>query len=155
MFALFVCATFVWSFKYIFHPHDLLYPRMSLVIMLDSFVGLRIFIWRRPLVLWVSNIMLWNSKHLLFTVNNWTYVSSWALESRSSLFAFAYLLFSIWKAGPVYEVSLLLEHFSRNAWNKLGAMPTEEAMEEYIAIVDELFPNWADGSSAVSFRSHH
>ncbi|CAM0901780.1 unnamed protein product [Alopecurus aequalis] len=35
-----------------------------------------------------------------------------------------------------------------NAWNKLGAMPTEEAMEEYITIVDELFPNWADGSSA-------
>ncbi|XP_051219936.1 acyl-CoA-binding domain-containing protein 4 [Lolium perenne] len=35
-----------------------------------------------------------------------------------------------------------------NAWNKLGALPTEEAMEEYITIVDELFPNWADGSSA-------
>uniref|UniRef100_A0ACD5WR18 Uncharacterized protein n=1 Tax=Avena sativa TaxID=4498 RepID=A0ACD5WR18_AVESA len=35
-----------------------------------------------------------------------------------------------------------------NAWNKLGAMPTEEAMEEYITIVDEIFPNWADGSSA-------
>jgi acyl-CoA-binding protein len=45
--------------------------------------------------------------------------------------------------------------FARNAWNKLGAMPTEEAMEEYITIVDELFPNWADGSSAVSFISHH
>lgn len=27
-------------------------------------------------------------------------------------------------------------------------MPTEEAMEEYITIVDDLFPNWADGSSA-------
>ncbi|KAK3143337.1 hypothetical protein QOZ80_4AG0299120 [Eleusine coracana subsp. coracana] len=34
-----------------------------------------------------------------------------------------------------------------NAWHKLGAMPTEEAMEEYITIVDELFPNWATGSS--------
>ena len=33
-----------------------------------------------------------------------------------------------------------------NAWNKLGAMPTEEAMEEYITIVDEIFPNWSDGS---------
>lgn len=27
-------------------------------------------------------------------------------------------------------------------------MPTEEAMQEYITIVDELFPNWAVGSSA-------
>ncbi|RLM66536.1 acyl-CoA-binding domain-containing protein 1-like [Panicum miliaceum] len=26
-------------------------------------------------------------------------------------------------------------------------MPTEEAMQEYITIVDELFPNWAAGSS--------
>jgi len=34
-----------------------------------------------------------------------------------------------------------------NAWHKLGAMPTEEAMQEYIRIVDELFPNWAAGSS--------
>ncbi|KAL6844337.1 hypothetical protein ACP4OV_026010 [Aristida adscensionis] len=34
-----------------------------------------------------------------------------------------------------------------NAWNKLGAMPTEEAMQEYITIVEELFPNWAAGSS--------
>jgi hypothetical protein len=69
---------------------------------------------------------------------------------------FASLFFSIWKVDPVYQVSLLVEHvFARNAWNKLGAMPTEEAMEEYITIVDELFPNWADGSSAVSFISHH
>ncbi|KAL6651773.1 hypothetical protein ACP70R_010698 [Stipagrostis hirtigluma subsp. patula] len=34
-----------------------------------------------------------------------------------------------------------------NAWHKLGAMPTEEAMQEYITIVEELFPNWAAGSS--------
>ncbi|XP_062227171.1 acyl-CoA-binding domain-containing protein 4-like [Phragmites australis] len=34
-----------------------------------------------------------------------------------------------------------------NAWHKLGAMPTEEAMQEYITIVNELFPNWAGGSS--------
>ncbi|KAJ1273519.1 hypothetical protein BS78_06G287000 [Paspalum vaginatum] len=35
-----------------------------------------------------------------------------------------------------------------NAWHKLGAMPTEEAMQEYITIVHELFPNWDTGSSA-------
>ncbi|RCV14856.1 hypothetical protein SETIT_3G012200v2 [Setaria italica] len=34
-----------------------------------------------------------------------------------------------------------------NAWHKLGAMPTEEAMQEYITIVHELFPNWDAGSS--------
>ncbi|KAL5650637.1 hypothetical protein ACJX0J_041446, partial [Zea mays] len=35
-----------------------------------------------------------------------------------------------------------------NAWHKLGAMPTEEAMQEYITIVQELFPNWDAGTSA-------
>jgi hypothetical protein len=29
-------------------------------------------------------------------------------------------------------------------------MPTEEAMQEYITIVQELFPNWDAGTSAVS-----
>jgi ankyrin repeat protein len=29
----------------------------------------------------------------------------------------------------------------------LGAMPTEEAMQKYITVVDELFPNWSMGSS--------
>jgi len=29
-------------------------------------------------------------------------------------------------------------------------MPTEEAMQEYITIVDELFPNWAAGSGTVN-----
>ncbi|KAG8043958.1 hypothetical protein GUJ93_ZPchr0458g22786 [Zizania palustris] len=33
-----------------------------------------------------------------------------------------------------------------NAWHKLGAMPTEEAMQKYITVVDELFPNWSIGS---------
>lgn len=61
-----------------------------------------------------------------------------------------YVLFSVWRVNTVYQVSLSIEHlFARNAWNKLGAMPTEEAMEEYITIVDEIFPNWSDGS--VSF----
>nr|BAJ95016.1 predicted protein [Hordeum vulgare subsp. vulgare] len=60
---------------------------------------------------------------------------------------FLCMCFSVWTVNPVYQVSLLIEHlFARNAWNKLGAMPTEEAMEEYITIVDEIFPNWADGS---------
>ncbi|KAJ3689288.1 hypothetical protein LUZ61_018452 [Rhynchospora tenuis] len=34
-----------------------------------------------------------------------------------------------------------------NAWQRLGAMPTEEAMQNYISIVDELFPSWTSGSS--------
>ncbi|KAL4574747.1 hypothetical protein LXL04_021583 [Taraxacum kok-saghyz] len=32
-----------------------------------------------------------------------------------------------------------------NSWNKLGAMPTEEAMHKYLEIITELYPNWADG----------
>ncbi|XP_010555741.1 PREDICTED: acyl-CoA-binding domain-containing protein 1-like isoform X2 [Tarenaya hassleriana] len=31
------------------------------------------------------------------------------------------------------------------AWQKLGAMPPEEAMEKYIEIVTQLYPNWATG----------
>ncbi|WOL00026.1 hypothetical protein Cni_G08739 [Canna indica] len=34
-----------------------------------------------------------------------------------------------------------------NAWQKLGTMPPEEAMEKYIIIVSELYPSWANGSS--------
>lgn len=34
-----------------------------------------------------------------------------------------------------------------NAWQKLGAMPPEEAMQKYIAIVSELYPSWVDGST--------
>ncbi|CAJ1974422.1 unnamed protein product [Sphenostylis stenocarpa] len=33
------------------------------------------------------------------------------------------------------------------AWQKLGAMPPEEAMQKYIDIVTELYPTWLDGSS--------
>jgi hypothetical protein len=40
--------------------------------------------------------------------------------------------------------------YARNAWHKLGAMPTEEAMQGYITIVQDLFPNWDAGASAVS-----
>lgn len=38
---------------------------------------------------------------------------------------------------------------SRQAWQKLGAMPPEEAMQKYIDIVTELYPTWAAGLSAV------
>ncbi|KAK4790158.1 hypothetical protein SAY86_017462 [Trapa natans] len=36
------------------------------------------------------------------------------------------------------------------AWNKLGVMPPEDAMQKYIDIVTELYPTWAAGSSAKS-----
>ncbi|KAJ0963826.1 hypothetical protein J5N97_028948 [Dioscorea zingiberensis] len=34
-----------------------------------------------------------------------------------------------------------------NAWQKLGVMSPEEAMQKYIMIVTELYPNWADNSN--------
>ncbi|KAI3953450.1 hypothetical protein MKW92_006962 [Papaver armeniacum] len=34
-----------------------------------------------------------------------------------------------------------------NAWQKLGAMPPEDAMEKYITIVSEIYPAWISGSS--------
>lgn len=42
----------------------------------------------------------------------------------------------------------------RQAWNKLGAMPPEEAMQKYIDIVTELYPSWIAGSSMKSKGSH-
>ncbi|KAM1254185.1 hypothetical protein ACFX2J_041969 [Malus domestica] len=36
------------------------------------------------------------------------------------------------------------------AWQKLGAMPPEDAMEKYIDIVTELYPNWAAGLTVKS-----
>ncbi|KAJ0102344.1 hypothetical protein Patl1_05211 [Pistacia atlantica] len=36
------------------------------------------------------------------------------------------------------------------AWQKLGAMPPEEAMQKYIDIVTELYPTWAAGLSTKS-----
>ncbi|CAK9159401.1 unnamed protein product [Ilex paraguariensis] len=33
------------------------------------------------------------------------------------------------------------------AWQRLGAIPPEEAMQRYIAIVTELYPSWAVGST--------
>lgn len=40
--------------------------------------------------------------------------------------------------------------FCRQAWQKLGAMPPEDAMQKYIDIVTEIYPTWLDGSSLVS-----
>ncbi|KFK26965.1 hypothetical protein AALP_AA8G316300 [Arabis alpina] len=39
------------------------------------------------------------------------------------------------------------------AWQKLGAMPAEEAMERYIDLVTQLYPTWADGGSKRGKRS--
>ncbi|KAI4378192.1 hypothetical protein MLD38_015709 [Melastoma candidum] len=36
------------------------------------------------------------------------------------------------------------------AWHKLGAMPPEDAMQQYIDIVTGLYPTWLDGSSLKS-----
>ncbi|GAB4858526.1 Acyl-CoA-binding domain-containing protein 1 [Ancistrocladus abbreviatus] len=33
------------------------------------------------------------------------------------------------------------------AWQKLGAMPPEDAMQKYVEIVTELFPSWASGAA--------
>lgn len=49
----------------------------------------------------------------------------------------------------VIFIKLCLTH-ARNAWQRLGAMPTEEAMQNYIDIVDEVFPSWASGSPKVT-----
>lgn len=38
------------------------------------------------------------------------------------------------------------------AWHKLGTMPPEEAMENYIDIVTALYPSWLDGSAAAQKR---
>ncbi|KAG7980330.1 hypothetical protein I3843_05G177400 [Carya illinoinensis] len=38
------------------------------------------------------------------------------------------------------------------AWQKLGTMPPEEAMQKYIDIVTELYPSWLDGLTLKSKR---
>ncbi|KAI3750982.1 hypothetical protein L2E82_21951 [Cichorium intybus] len=35
-----------------------------------------------------------------------------------------------------------------NAWQKLGAMPPEEAMVKYLDIITELYPTWVSGSTS-------
>lgn len=45
---------------------------------------------------------------------------------------------------------------ARQAWQKLGAMPPEEAMQKYIDIVTELYPSWLAGSTLVrNFMFYH
>ncbi|XP_018513259.1 acyl-CoA-binding domain-containing protein 2-like isoform X2 [Brassica rapa] len=39
------------------------------------------------------------------------------------------------------------------AWRKLGAMPTEEAMEKYIEIVTQLYPTWLHGGLKAGSRN--
>lgn len=39
----------------------------------------------------------------------------------------------------------------RQAWQKLGAMPPEEAMEKYIELVTQLYPAWVEGGSVLVF----
>ncbi|KAL9273715.1 Acyl-CoA-binding domain-containing protein, partial [Drosera capensis] len=36
------------------------------------------------------------------------------------------------------------------AWQKLGAMPPEDAMQKYVDIVTDLFPSWAGGTTEKS-----
>lgn len=47
------------------------------------------------------------------------------------------------------ELKIVHSPFARQAWQKLGAMPPEEAMQKYIDIVTELYPSWATGSAIV------
>lgn len=47
------------------------------------------------------------------------------------------------------EIYLCILSF-RQAWQKLGAMPPEEAMEKYIDIVTALYPSWVAGLTLVS-----
>ncbi|KAL8528499.1 hypothetical protein ACS0TY_006068 [Phlomoides rotata] len=51
------------------------------------------------------------------------------------------------------RLTRLIFSLSRQAWQKLGAMPPEEAMEKYIDIVSELYPTWLAGSSIIDESS--
>ncbi|KAG6503198.1 hypothetical protein ZIOFF_035509 [Zingiber officinale] len=53
-----------------------------------------------------------------------------------------WLFFDIWHLGDV----------SRNAWQRLGTMPPEDAMQKYIVIINELYPSWADHSTKARDR---
>lgn len=39
---------------------------------------------------------------------------------------------------------------ARNAWQRMGNMSREVAMEQYIARLSDTVPGWMDASSAVS-----
>lgn len=56
----------------------------------------------------------------------------------------------IWSEVKFYSSwEIYIGGWFRQAWNKLGAMPPEEAMQKYIDIVTELYPSWIAGSSMV------
>lgn len=38
---------------------------------------------------------------------------------------------------------------TRQAWQKLGSMPPEEAMQKYIDIITKLYPSWVASSAIV------
>lgn len=40
---------------------------------------------------------------------------------------------------------------ARNAWQKLGNMNPEVAMEQYVSLLSDKFPGWMKDTSAVSF----
>ncbi|KAI7744844.1 hypothetical protein M8C21_029839 [Ambrosia artemisiifolia] len=48
--------------------------------------------------------------------------------------------------GPQPSALKMTARAKWNAWQKLGAMPPEEAMQKYIEIVTELYPTWLAGS---------
>ncbi|KAI4319954.1 hypothetical protein MLD38_033487 [Melastoma candidum] len=54
--------------------------------------------------------------------------------------------------GPQPSALKMTARAKWQAWHNLGAMPPEEAMQQYIDIVTELYPSWLDGSSTRSKR---
>ena len=51
----------------------------------------------------------------------------------------------------LYMAMALSSCLFRQAWRKLGVMPTEEAMEKYIEIVTQLYPTWLHGGLVLTF----
>ncbi|ONK63971.1 uncharacterized protein A4U43_C07F20790 [Asparagus officinalis] len=63
-----------------------------------------------------------------------------------------YGLYKIATEGPCTKAQPSILNVSArakwNAWHRLGAMPPEEAMEKYIAIISEIYPSWEDASTS-------
>ncbi|XP_057462409.1 acyl-CoA-binding domain-containing protein 1-like isoform X2 [Actinidia eriantha] len=51
-------------------------------------------------------------------------------------------------SAPQPSVLKIAARAKWQAWQKLGAIPPEEAMLKYISIVTELYPSWATGSTS-------
>lgn len=51
-------------------------------------------------------------------------------------------------SGPQPSAIKMTARAKWNAWQKLGAMPPEEAMLKYIEIITELYPTWFAGSTS-------